>query len=317
MLLLFLDEFGDFDITRDQNGAVRTDHQSWRPICGYAGILMPAEKYRHFCDDFAQLRLINLRNLHYAKHTSISSEETRLSYDEFRKYFQREVGSLYMKSAEVKGKDIFSGSYPIRGKRRGQNINSVMRRARRLVSMIEKHDGEVFYFGIEKSAYMQRKKGKLSRHLIVDLIRGVIEGAYQEGMRRNSEVKLIFDHHGLDDETVERIRLKQRGAHVHSIATHQTRQEYSQEVVNELKLHKYIKEPVFHVESHWSLGVQAADWVCSLISKNKCYAFDGVSFIRYKEFHEKLNDKFEGASSMHSRIRGLERSEAAQLILPL
>lgn len=317
MFLLFLDEFGDFDITRDQNGMVRTDHQSWRPICGYAGFLIPAEKYRHFCDDFAQLRLINLRNLRYAKHTSTNSGEMRLSYEDFRNYFQREVGSLYTKSAEVKGKDIFSGSYAIRGKRKGQNINSVMRRARRLVSIIEKHDGEIFYFGIDKSAYLHKRKGKLSRHLIVDLVRGVIENAYQEGMRRNSQIKLIFDHHGLDDETIDRIKFKQRGVPVHSVATHQTRQEYSQEVVNELKLHRFIKEPAFHVESHWSLGVQAADWVCSLISKNKCYAFDGNSFARYKEFHEKLNDKFEGASSMHSNIKGLERSAAAQLKLPL
>lgn len=303
MWLCFVDEFGDFSAKFDSSGGAVENYGSWRPICGYGGFLIPAGYYKEFCDHFTRLRMIGTRNIAFAKHNAVLNPDKRVSFEEFALLFAQQRHRLYSKSEEVGGTEFFSGSYLNSSNHAGSRKREVIRRAKKFLSLIEQFNGEVFFSGIEKEGYFARSRNRgRPRTLHVNLIPRVLRVAHSEAAARKSQIKMIFDHHPEDDETIARIRAKQNKQPVHAIAELQTRQEYSQEIIVRERYFDYLKEPMFHVQSHWSLGIQAADWVCSLLGKVKSYECDPAKFNSYELLGKKLGDRIEDLRSRSSAI---------------
>jgi hypothetical protein len=303
MWLCFVDEFGDFSAKFDLAGRSVENYSSWRPVCGYGGFLIPSAHYKAFCDHFARLRMIGIRNIAFAKHNSVLNADRRISFEEFALLFSQQRHRLYSKSEEVGGTDFFSGSYLNSSNHAGSRRREVIRRAKKFLSLVEQFDGEIFFSGIEKQGYLARPRNKARpRSLHVNLMPRVLRIAHDEAVARKSQIKMIFDHHPEDDETMARIRAKQERKQVHAIAALQTRQEYSQEIIVRERFFDYLKEPMFHVQSHWSLGIQAADWICSLLGKVKSYESDSIKFDSYEVLGKKLGDRIEDLRSPFSAI---------------
>ncbi|WP_342709911.1 DUF3800 domain-containing protein [Bradyrhizobium sp. B124] len=300
MYFCFVDEFGDFSASFDDKGKEQSSHESWRPVCGYGGIIIPAGHYLKFCEHFSRLRMIGVKNIAFAKHIAT---EGSISFEEFNRIFSEDRFRLYSKADEVGGTDFFSGSYLNSSRRSSRRRRSVLRRASIFLSLIEQFDGEIFFAGVDKAGYFARPRNrKRPRSLHVNLVPNVLQIAHQEASARRSQIKLIFDHHHEDDDNTNRVRARSTGQQIHAIAALQTRQEYSQEVIVRNRFYDYLKEPMFFVHSHWSLGIQAADWVCSLLGKVKSFEKDPMRFSSYTKIGEKLGPRIEALKSRHSMI---------------
>lgn len=314
MHLLFLDEFGDFADPR-----FATKSESYRPFCGYAGVLIPALNYRAFCDHFMDFRVIGMNAGAYARYTAAQEgHEVKLTFDEFMGLVA--ANRLSVLQQEVKGSELFSTSFfSKQSSGIGRKKRNILRYARMFLALLERHDATVFYSGILKEPYFRRFKTKEqgpARPLHVELVRNVLDVAYQIAQEKQSQIKLIFDHHQKDDETKARIQAKQERRPVFSIASLQTREEYSKEVMLERGYYPYIKEPIFNIRSHWSLGVQAGDWVCSLMGKLKSYEINPNDFEKFRIFNDKLHAPMEDLTENRSNLKYYSQVRSKQLPLP-
>jgi hypothetical protein len=319
MYLLFLDEFGDFGQLQpfDDEGSVKI-RDDWRPICGYAGMLIPARNYIQLCEDFALMRVRSVINTQFAKYKAIAGTHS-FNYKEFQENFNIIKSQMYSKKFEVKGNRAFSTSYINSvGTTAHRKRNRVIRRANNFIKLLGQNHAEIFYYGIEKSEYFKKKRRLDSkRSLHVALVRGVIERASLEAISKSSQIKIIFDHHNKDDETKARIQKKSDRVDVAQIPELQTRKEYCMEVILEKRLYRYLKEPMFSIESHWSLGIQAADWICALLGKVKTYISHPTKFTQYKTFSDSLGENLDSISSSKSEIEKQPPKTNQQLVMDL
>lgn len=311
--LLFLDEFGDFS---DPRSTIKSE--STRPMCGYAGFLIPAANYRTFCDHFVELRIIAMNAGAYAKYTATHREGDRLTFDEFMKLITSPTNRINVMQDEIKGSEVFSTSFFAKKttgiERKKRNI---LRYARMFLRLLDNHEATLVYCGIIRDPYFARLKGRsLARPLHVELVRNALDVAYQIAQEKRSQIKMIFDHHQKDDETKERITAKQNRVHVYSIAKLQTRQEYSREVLMEKGYYPYIKEPIFNIRSHWSLGVQAADWICSLMGKLKAYEITPQDFRKFETYYTRLSEAVNYLVEDRSNLKHFDPKKARQLRFP-
>jgi hypothetical protein len=315
--LLFLDEFGDFS---DPRTSIKS--QSYRPICGYAGILIPAQNYRSFCDHFMEFRVIAMNAGAYARYTaSQGTQGVKLSFDEFIQLLASPTNRMTILQEEIKGSELFSTSFfSKQAAGLGRKRRNILRYARMFLTLLHKHDATIFYSGILKEPYFKRFKTTdqgPARPLHVELVRNVLEVAYKIAQAKQSQIKMIFDHHQKDDETKARIQARQERKPSFSIAKLQTREEYSKEVMLEKGYYPYIKEPAFNIRSHWSLGVQAADWICSLLGKLKSYEVSPSDFEYFSGFHDKLYNSMNDLAENESALKYFAQSQSKQLRLPL
>jgi Protein of unknown function (DUF3800) len=309
MYLLFADEFGDYTAPHALSAEL-----GYRPICGYAGILIPAVQYKVFCDNFLRLRMIADANILMKKFPD---------FEYISKIYQKNRVASAIK-LEVKGKDIFSSSYMVK-MGRAEKKRNIIRYAHYFLRLLDSHAAEIVYYGIKKESYFAAaaRRGKsTARPLHVDLVRGLLDVAHHIGKERLSSIKLIFDHHPKDDETVTRVKAKNEKKAVHAMPELQTRQEYAREVILEKGYYDYIKEPMFFLKSDWSLGIQAADWVCTLLARSKyveCTSeLCGPEFSgRYRYFHDKLGGYISALTTAHSTVKYHEKPKKAQLELGL
>ncbi len=306
MQLIFADEFGDFS-----SPLTDKSDPGFRPIFGYGGIAIRSDRYRQLADNFYKLRIVADRNILFRKMAVSNLIEQMYRTDEIAAAMR----------FEIKGRDVFSTSYLSRGGiSPAWKKANVFQYARWFLRMLAAHGAEIIYSGAKKDAYygqLARNGRTLKRSPHVELIRDFLGVSHRFARERVAQTKLIFDHHPKDDETIARTQARNKKISFQSRPELQTRQEYCREIILEKGYYDYMKEPLFHVQSEWSAGVQVADWVCTLITKIKSFEIDNAEFSKYHMFHNKLGQYVDNLTISQSHIRFFGGPPERQLKLPL
>lgn len=300
MHVLYLDEFGHED----------TLNKKQSPVFGYGGFLMPAENVSSFATHFFDLKIVANVNKIKRKNTAISNEISRAEEGvvQNRANIERKKRALELQQKlisrldqlsqdkiiqdpeirhlsakyEVKGDEAFAKSYIVKktiaskmGDRRARKqLKGLTQFGKYFLRTLENHDGESFYCGFHRSRAPQLKKDE---KIHVRIIEDVLEAANSFAKSHNTTVKIVFDRHHTDGNLDDRLELNN---------TLPGRLEFARRTVMRHKYYDNITEPIFTTKSHWSQGVQAADWLAYMLGLTWSHRTGGKKYKNLKLFYE-------------------------------
>jgi hypothetical protein len=295
MHLLFLDEFGHENPTAEGQC----------PVFGYGGFMMPAERFSEFSTEFFDSKIATFKAVYKSRIKQQSqsaprrgktykgkSEETiaRLlhkldTYSGEQLFSDPEIRRV-VAQYEIKGSDAFSSSYipkmqrkldegEIEGKAR---ISRYVRIPKRFLGLLNDYDGQIFFVGMHRSRVPKLRDGE---KIHVTLIKDVIDRAYKFAQENNTTIKIIFDHHYTDVGSSVGPSGTVRGF------VDKTRSERARELIISCGYYDLLTEPVFNAKSHLSQGVQAADWICTLLKYLWVYKTEKKP--EYETIHNELD----------------------------
>lgn len=273
MHAIFLDEFGHAEAFDPKGGS-----GSFNPVFGYGGIVIPAGEIAAFATHFFDIKLHALRNelistlnKNSAKEASILKHLEQLRGNEIEQDHKLRLLGAQM---EVKGDKVFSRRFFMRqlfssdGKTKFRHF---LRFLSLFIGILKEYNAQIIFFGTEKACH-SRENFK-NPHL--KFIKIALSQSFDHAYRNNSTVGLFFDHHQVD-EPGEKSPKGDIGPRPKRI----------KEVVFSNHMYDLITEPVISLKSHESQCIQAADWVCYLLSQILPYYCNSKEWVRYKEFYE-------------------------------
>lgn len=283
MYVLLLDEFGHAEAFDPRQC----------PVFGYGGILIPGHQLSAFCTQFFDLKIVAFRNVYKSRvATRLGGQEVDTATGKFlprksNEFLTKILGKMnslkndelirdpeirrLAAQYEVKGAEVFSSGYVsklndkiAKGKTSARRKKGRFFRFSRLfLDIIAQNDGTIFYYGFHRAKYPSLNP---KDRIHVELVKDVVEQANRFAKNNNTTVKIIFDHHHTDE--VRHLRDKQgqflRSKHGHKLQE-KTREDRAAEVIINGGFYDNITDPIFRAKSHLSQGIQAADWVCTLL----------------------------------------------------
>jgi hypothetical protein len=299
MYILVLDEFG--------HEAPPKPGSKQSPVFGYGGLIFPAEQFSAFSTHFFDIKIIAFSNVFRAKvdaaladaadHIDMNKILPHRNLEYVKRLVERidklnneelirdpEVRRIAA-SYEIKGHEIFSLSYLNKLNFRISEGNDAAKMTKRkyfnfikwFIEIVDLHEGSFFYYGFHKRHYPQLKQNE---RIHVTLVKDVVRYANMFAKENNSTVKIIFDKHYTDEVVSKtlpdgtKIPLK-------------TREERARELIISGEYYNNITDPIFSAKSHWSQGVQAADWACTLLGYIWQYRTEGNK--KYYDFWKNLD----------------------------
>ncbi len=205
-------------------------------------------------------------------------------------YFSDPLIRRVVASYEVKGSEVFSTSYFTKLHKRSvergnhtyerRRIKTPARHATRLMSSLSHYGGQVFFVGFHRN-----EGPHLRRHekVHVAMVPDVIEKAHEIASSRGTTMKVIFDHHYTDVGDSIGPYGKQTGL------VRKSRCDRAREIIISKGFFNHLTEPIFNAKSHYSQGIQAADWICSMLK---------ISFLAHVE-HKIALQTFSGLIDQH------------------
>lgn len=204
MYFVFLDEFG-----HDGPYLNKSDRQyNQSPVFGFGGIILEAG------------RSFDLSN-------SMSSIKR----------------SFFKTSAEIKGSKAFQGDALRPGKDNYFLRNRTLNVGYSLLEAIEKVDGQICYFGVEKTRLPPREHNSKQLHLAG--MRKAFQRVNKRCFSEGSRFVLIFDEHPL----------------------HKDKLRYIKSVQNGQPTKVRILDTPYDLNSRHYECIQAADWICTLLGR--------------------------------------------------
>jgi hypothetical protein len=270
MHILFIDEFGH----------ERPNGPNQIPVFGYGGFVMPAENFSKFSTQFFDLKVFSLKNIYRHRYVQNLQQNSRFQQYKNPERVKRIVEKLerlpaaeLLKDAdvrrlaaqyEIKGSEVFSPTYAKKinnsdatpsGKKR--QLNRYFRYAKVFLRLIRENGGEIYFKGYYKT---HEPRFAPDKKVHVELVRDVLDAAFAVAQERRSTVTVVFDHHYTDIGE----SFGPNGRRVAGLVN-KTRGQRAHEVMLTNAYYENLTEPIFNARSHLSQGVQAADWVCTLL----------------------------------------------------
>lgn len=316
MYCAFVDEFGDFSFG--------TTHQSWRPVCGYAGLIVPAENINSFQKRFRELKaaidhqIVVRAKIGSAARQRATQGGSTTFVAEIMAAIENDRTTFRSIKRETKGRDVFSSQYLRRDDISAAKKRTIYRLARLFLKLLYDHECQIIVYGERKDGqkWEELKQRRSLRAPEVEFMRGLVEVVNGLTVGERRAVQIFLDHHPKDDETKARKTAQTQGQRVDTMPQFQTRAEYAREVILERRLFEIVVQPPVSVKSHWSLFIQAADWVCTLISYLALYECDKKTYSEFAGLSNKVGPAAMELLTRKSNIRGLWDVRGHQPELP-
>jgi hypothetical protein len=190
---------------------------------------------------------------------------------------------------EYKGAKVFLPNlFSVKSRSRAHDVYRV---GVLLLQNIEENGGKLYYYGMHKN---KPSEAHDAARLHFAVLRKCIKHMFVFSKHRDRGVHIVLDQHTL----------------------HSRRKSVAAQVMDEPDIRRYITEPPFESESHWSQCIQAADWICSILSKIWAYQISPDFWSRTAEYHHRFMPLLERLKTDESIVK-LERPYDGQLELPL
>ena len=256
MHLVFVDEFG---CNRIYDKEALSDY-GYHPTRGYAGIIVPAQSFVSFYSDFIVLKIIALRQFDRILRDSTKSIRTLRQIDprfmdphvspEACRRILEGPGQLALEArdaivrAEIKSSDLL---------RRGSKLIQVRRRfINLLLKCLSAHGCSIYYTGYEKRTQTLSPKILGEYEYSLKEIDYLIEVLRRVAIRSGFSFKLLFDQHTIDERRANPLARKR---------------EFDRIIQSRNYGRWFPETATVDVESRYSLGMQAADWMCGMVSR--------------------------------------------------
>jgi len=287
MVTLFLDEFGHPEPYNPE-----ADAQTYNPVFGYGGIVLPAENVAAFATHFFDIKTYAMRNVLINKQISEFRRDGKpderfekqqhlknLKHDQI--VYDRVLRRLCSKY-KVKGDEVFSRYYVEKLKRKiregtadeaseaRDKLRAFFRYMKWFFRVLEEHDARIVFYGVDKRLYWPNRL----HNPHVKFVEQTLEIAFELAKKNNTTAAVYFDRHrsdGIEDEYGRRSA---------------GRMSRAREIILQKGMVEHITEPVLPFHAVESQCMQAADWVCYLLAQTFPYHCNKKTWVKYKEFFE-------------------------------
>lgn len=314
MYLAFIDEFGCLKPYSKE----MLSNPGYSPVRGYGGLLIPSQSLKAFSEDFAVLKILAIREFdRFLRKTTPSTQHLktlapkalnrRVSAEVVRKLIKAGPNSDKIRSAiirnEIKSSDFIRAD--------PDYLSARIRLVQLFLRCAIEHDATIFFSGYEKKTIVlpanlseENSKTLFELENVTDVLRRI-------AVKRDCTIKVLLDHHSIDEMKQSPLIRKRR----------------FDDIIQERNLSRWFPETAtVGVNSKYSLGMQAADWACGLVSRYLALTVE-------PKFRRNISDLFPlkvrndfgrlispESSLRHGRGKGFTSqlaSQAAQLELPL
>lgn len=213
--------------------------------------------------------------------------------DEFENllfYYHGQKNSSRIKKGifqEVKGNEAFpkvsiskNNEYFLNSK----NRRNIIFKAERLIKSINKHGGSLLYFGFEKYGSIESHD---SSHMHISCIRSLVRKIDISSRSKNMKYQLCFDEH---TNHFKKIRI------IKDI------------IKKDSEGSTHIIDRPYSLKSELHSCIQAADWICTILSKCLVYEIESAEWPENKLYYDKLWESVSNNSENFSEFKARQRS---------
>lgn len=303
MLFVFGDEFGDFS-------TLSNNHGSYRPVCGYGGIVVPASEVESLERGFLQIKLMvagaNLRGKleDVAARKNLGGDWVAQAMRDAHR--RRNL----LRNHEIKGREVFSQRYWSKREAEWRKRRTLLRITKLFLQLLARHTVRIVFFGEHKLGQTWIDSGLCpnGRDPHVRLIRNFLEVVQAAAAEDGCPASVYMDHHPSDLPSKNYRKAQSNGEKPYLQPALQTRMEYARQQILQNDWAVRLQGTIHSVDSEWSSFIQMADWACTLVTNWVMYEAEPLDFSRYKPLHGAVDPFMRQYATKGSLVRMPPRS---------